>query len=79
MNAAGQTISFDTFVLHDLYATARNANLKYKIYKAKMEGNPSIDINDCDTYTVSWLKGMFGTKVESTYNCNRKADVKITF
>lgn len=79
MNAAGQSIEFDTFVLHDLYVESRNANLKYKIYKAKMEGNSFIELLDCDTYTVEWLKGLFGSKVESTYNRNRKADVKITF
>lgn len=43
-----------------------------------MEGKDSIEFADCDTYTVEWLKGMFGTKVESAYNRNRKADVKIT-
>lgn len=79
MNAAGQTINFDTIVMHDLYVTARNANLKYKIYKTKMEGNKYIDLPDCDTYTVKWLKELFGSKVESTYNRNRKADVRITF
>ena len=81
LKAAGQTINFDTFVLHDLYVTARNANLKYQIYKAKMEGHKKIFIEDCDTYTVTWLKNMFGptNSVESTYNRNRKADVTITF
>jgi disulfide oxidoreductase YuzD len=58
---------------------ARNANLKYKIYKAKMEGKKCVELPDCDTYTVKWLKGLFGSKFESTYNRNRKADVKITF
>lgn len=46
-----------------------------------MEGHKKIFIEDCDTYTVTWLKNMFGptNSVESTYNRNRKADVTITF
>lgn len=76
--AAGTNVKFDIMVLNDLREKARNANLKYKIFKATMEGNENIEILNCDTYTVAWLNELFGENMESTYNREKMTDVKIT-